>query len=182
MKEFTNLDRVLVPELFAELCEKHTVFSVPKNSGISAFDDAYITAIEYIGEMWRTEYDDEDIEFLVDNLHIDPTNGTVFILEHTCNPEEEPVLFFESLYNPYWKPITKWACVLETNLSLLDVDRVISYSVDGWYNVDNVDTKSLVVTLHKQLIVETLDIEQYVTAVNHIGGDIRVSDYFPVNW
>ena len=78
----------------------------------------------------------------------------------TCNPDEEPVLFFESLYNHYWKPITKWACVLEADLSLLDVDRVITYSNDGWYNVDNIDTKSLVVTLHKQVIVETIDIEQ----------------------
>ena len=85
MKEFTKHDYERVPELFAELCKKHTLFAVPKHCGISAFDDAYITAIEYIGEMWRKDYDDEDIEFLIDNLHLDPTNGTVYILEHICS-------------------------------------------------------------------------------------------------
>ena len=179
MKEFTNLDRVLAPELVAELRDEHTVFFVNPKVDLPAFEDAYITAIEYIGEVWRNDYDDEDIEFLLDNLYFDPAHGLVYILEHTGYPEEEPTLFFERIWIRDWTPITKWAVTLETDLYLTDADKVIIYANEGWYNVN---TNSFVITLNKLVIVETPDIEQYIAAVNRIGGDIKVVDYEPAYW
>jgi hypothetical protein len=171
MKEFTNIDPRTVTKLTRQLFKFDEVVNASDN------DDAIITATEYIGEVFRNQYDHEDVEFVLDHLYMNPTTGTVYVLEMQGNPEQEE-LVFESIYNPYWNNNT-WEVVLETEVSLYEADRLVNYADQGWYNAGNCEYHSLMIILRKFITVETSNIKLYVDAVNNIGGDIKVVDYYP---
>lgn len=174
MKEFANIDPRTVTKLTRQLFKSTNVINAMDN------DYALRTATEYIGEVFRNQYDHEDVNFVLDNLYLNPVDGTVYVLEMQGYPEEER-LVFEAVYNPRWDSRNKWQVVLETCISITEVDKMIAYSEQGWYNVGNFEHHSYMVTLHNCLTVETDKIEQYVAAINHIGGDIKVVDYYSVH-
>ena len=67
-------------------------------------------------------------------------------------------------------------------MSLLEVDKLINYADQGWFNAGNDEYHSLMVILRKFLTAETADIELYCKAVNSLGGNILVVDYYPAEW
>lgn len=173
MKEFANIDPRTVSKITRKLWKFDNVIHAEDN------DYAVITATEYIGEVFRNQYDHEDVQFVLDHLYMNPDTGTVYVLEMQGYPEQEE-LVFESIYNPRWNNRNTWEVVLETEMSLLEVDKLVNYADQGWYNAGNCEYHSLMVILRKFLTVETDNIELYVKTVNNVGGDIRIVDYYPV--
>lgn len=76
-----------------------------------------------------------------------------------------------------------WFIGLRAYVSLTEVEKIINWSEQGWRNVNgNDDNKSLMVTLTKEIevVCSKHHIEEYINAINALGGDIRVDWYEPM--
>lgn len=96
MKTFANIT-------LREVREAQVALSEMPNAICAEFYPEYVNweaVAEYIHENWGAEYDDDDIDFVHDNVWFDGNTHNIYVLEVQEDDKGVEHLFIETIYNP----------------------------------------------------------------------------------
>ena len=76
-----------------------------------------------------------------------------------------------------------WVICLRADVSLTEVEKLLNWREQGWVNTGGNDTYhslNVALTTNIEVVCSKYHIEDYINAINNLGGDIRVDWYEPM--
>ena len=169
MNHFVNICPCEINSVLAQISRNYK--AVPTNHA------AHIeAACMVIVENFRDEYDDDDVNFVLDHLMVSPDGTKLLMFRMGWDTYTDmPCLSYSVEYMT--NVVTDWVVTLETVIDLSDVDSVVEHYANGWYFFRNNGYGSLYVVLHKNIKVVTDNIISYCNAVDSFGGKIWIYEH-----